>query len=189
MKKIPTMFERDWNGDRSRVLPISHADCVWVTTGEGVATRKYDGMCAMVRAGRFYKRREIKPGKPAPPDFEVSHADEETGKTVGWVPVDAGGPEDQYFREAVVGGLPPDGTYELVGPKSQGGIEGFSVHQLLRHGATVLDDVPRDFEGLRVYLSAHADIEGVVFHHPDGRMAKIKGRDFGIVRMRPMVAT
>ena len=28
----------------------------------------------------------------------------------------------------------------------------------------------------------HHDVEGVVWRHPDGRMAKIKGRDFGIVR-------
>lgn len=26
------------------------------------------------------------------------------------------------------------------------------------------------------------NIEGIVFHHPDGRMAKIKLRDFGISR-------
>jgi len=26
------------------------------------------------------------------------------------------------------------------------------------------------------------DIEGLVFHHPDGRMAKIKKRDFGFRR-------
>jgi hypothetical protein len=26
------------------------------------------------------------------------------------------------------------------------------------------------------------DIEGLVFHHPDGRMAKIKLRDFGMKR-------
>jgi hypothetical protein len=26
------------------------------------------------------------------------------------------------------------------------------------------------------------DIEGLVFHHPDGRMAKIKLRDFGLKR-------
>ena len=34
---------------------------------------------------------------------------------------------------------------------------------------------------LREYLSEGA-IEGVVWHHPDGRMVKIKGKDFGIKR-------
>jgi hypothetical protein len=40
-----------------------------------------------------------------------------------------------------------------------------------------LGEIPRDFEGLKEYLSAK-QMEGMVFHHPDGRMAKIKKRDF-----------
>lgn len=35
--------------------------------------------------------------------------------------------------------------------------------------------------GLRSYL-ANKDIEGIVWHHPDGRMVKIKGKDFGLKR-------
>jgi len=35
--------------------------------------------------------------------------------------------------------------------------------------------------GIRTFLE-HAGWEGIVFHHPDGRMAKIKGRDFGLKR-------
>jgi hypothetical protein len=42
-------------------------------------------------------------------------------------------------------------------------------------------DAPRTFNELREWLSG-MDIEGIVFHHPDGRMAKIKKRDFGIRR-------
>ena len=42
-------------------------------------------------------------------------------------------------------------------------------------------DVPRTFDGLREWLHDR-DIEGLVFHHPDGRMAKIKLRDFGMKR-------
>ena len=34
-----------------------------------------------------------------------------------------------------------------------------------------------DFEGLRQWLNDHT-FEGIVWHHPDGRMAKIKKRDF-----------
>jgi hypothetical protein len=41
-----------------------------------------------------------------------------------------------------------------------------------------LPDVPRDFHALGEYLATHA-IEGVVWHHDDGRMVKIKGMDFG----------
>ena len=59
----------------------------------------------------------------------------------------------------------------------QGNPDGFAAHVLVPHGADVLQDVPRDFEGVRAYLKDKA-IEGVVWHHPDGRMVKIKRRDF-----------
>ena len=45
----------------------------------------------------------------------------------------------------------------------------------------VLADAPRTFVALRDYLQRH-DIEGIVWHHPDGRMVKIKGKDFGLKR-------
>jgi len=38
-------------------------------------------------------------------------------------------------------------------------------------------DVPRDFDGPMTWLRAHPESEGVVGHHPDGRMAKLKHRD------------
>jgi hypothetical protein len=63
----------------------------------------------------------------------------------------------------------------------QGGIEAVGEHCLVRHGTDVLTDVPRDFGGIRDYLR-DADIEGIVWHHPDGRMVKIKKRDFGFPR-------
>ena len=180
MKKTPTMFDRDWQGDRSRVVDMPNADCGWVLAGEGVATRKIDGTSCMVRGGTLYKRRELKQGDRVPPDFEIADTDAETGKTVGWVPVSEG-PEDARHREALSAGL-ADGTYELVGPKVQGNPEGYAVHTLVRHDSLVLDEaVPRDFAGLSAWLAGR-DIEGLVFHHPDGRMAKIKLRDFGLRR-------
>lgn len=181
MKKIPTMFERDWEGDRSRVLDKPHPDCGWVFVGEGVATRKLDGTCCMVRNGKLYKRRELRKGDVAPPDFEQADFDEETGKTVGWVPV-GDGPEDRWHKAALAENEGwPDGTYELIGPKVQGNPEGWPGHQLIQHGMIMEDDVPRTFDGLRSWLAGQ-DIEGIVFHHPDGRMAKIKLRDFGLRR-------
>jgi hypothetical protein len=183
MRKIPTVFERDWNGDRSRVVDQVHEGCEWVLAGEGVATRKLDGTCCMVRGGKLYKRRELRDGDDAPADFEEADHDAETGTTVGWVPV-GDGPDDRYHREAFKGDdCGEDGTYELIGPKVQGNPEGWPGHQLVLHGSIMEDDVPRTFAGLRDWLAAQ-DIEGIVFHHPDGRMAKIKLRDFGHKRRR-----
>ncbi len=45
----------------------------------------------------------------------------------------------------------------------------------------MIDEFPRDFDGMRAYFEL-SDIEGVVFHHPDGRMAKIKAKDYGLRR-------
>lgn len=183
MKKIPTLFERDWNGDRSRVLDQVHEGCDWVLAGEGVATRKLDGTCCLIRDGKLYKRRELRSGDKDPPLFERADYDEETGKTVGWVPCDIGA-EDKWHMAAFAAEPDlPDGTYELIGPKVQGNPENWTGHQLIRHGSIMEDDVPRTFDGLRKWLATQ-DIEGIVFHHPDGRMAKIKLRDFGIKRAK-----
>jgi len=40
MRKTPTAFDRDWDGDRSRVVNAPHKDCGWVFAGEDIATRK-----------------------------------------------------------------------------------------------------------------------------------------------------
>lgn len=184
MKKIPTIFDRDWDGDRSRVVDVPHRDCVWVFAGEGVATLKLDGTCCLVRGGDLYKRHEVKLGKAQPAGFEAVGADAETGKVVGWVPV-GDGPEDRWHREAWdnIGCDAPNGTYELIGPKVQGNVERSDKHLLIPHSNTgIALYAPRTFEGLREWL-AGKDIEGLVFHHPDGRMAKIKLRDFGLKRI------
>lgn len=185
MKKIPTMFDRDWNGDRSRVLDKPNPNCAWVFAGEGWPTQKIDGTSCMIKDGALYKRRELRAGDEKPEGFIDLGADAETGKAVGWVPVgDAA--EDQWHREAFDALLEKvDGTYELVGPKIQGNPERATRHGLMPHYDQALllrnDSVPRDFEGLKAYF-AGKDIEGIVFHHVDGRMAKIKMRDFGLKR-------
>lgn len=174
MQKIPTIFIRDPATNLRHVKNEPHPDCGWVFAGEGVATRKFDGTCVMIRDGKMFKRREVKKGKPEPFGFELVETDPVTGKSVGWVEV-GNGNEDKWHRDAFAG--QPDGTYELCGPKIQGNPENCHVHMLVPHGNDVLVDVPRDFLGIAYWLRDH-EYEGIVFHHPDGRMAKIKKRDF-----------
>lgn len=183
MKKIPTIFERDWDGDRSRVLPTPTPGCEWVFAGEGNALRKWDGTAVYIDdKGNVFKRLELRGGKAPPEGFLQVDDDMNTGKVIGWVPVGYG-PEDKWFREGL-GSIDPveEGTYELVGPKVQGNPERFNQHTLLRHdfGESV-GNLDRSFDGIKDFLS-ETNWEGIVFHHPDGRMAKIKGRDFGIKR-------
>lgn len=178
MKKIPTIFVRDMSKQPALVIPEWVTGCEWVRDGEGVATRKYDGTSCMVRGGKFYKRRELKSGDVAPDGFESLGTDENTGKTVGWVQVGLG-PDDKYHREAF-NGSESDGTYELLGPKIQGNKEVCNAHVLLNHSAAKTYPLaPRDFDGIKQFLTDNV-IEGIVWHHPDGRMAKIKRRDFGL---------
>jgi hypothetical protein len=135
----------------------------------------------MVRDGKLFKRRELKGGKQAPEGFELADSDAVTGKVVGWMPV-TDAPEDKYHAAAFRPDL-QDGTYELLGPSIQGNPEGYEDHRLLRHAAAEVLDAPRTFDGLRDWM-AGKDIEGLVWHHPDGRMAKLKLRDFGLPRIR-----
>lgn len=73
------------------------------------------------------------------------------------------------------------GTYELVGPKVQGNPESLSRHVLLSHArAEAIYLLP--FAGANsirttVRALAASGWEGIVWHHPDGHMAKLKARD------------
>jgi len=198
MKKTPSLFKRDYDGTRlvlDEVVPGSE----WVTRGEGEATLKVDGTSCLVRGGALLKRHDRKLTKSAArrkkrgargpwqqDDFKSApggwtpcepEPNQHTGHWPGWLPV-GDGPEDQWHREAFGRADFEDGTYELVGPKIQGNPHGLERHELWGHGDVVLVDVPTTYDGLRDWLEAH-EVEGIVWHHPDGRMVKIKRRDFG----------
>jgi hypothetical protein len=186
LKKIPTLFVRD-EKNRKLVTREVNPECAWVVAGEGIATVKFDGTCCLVHKGALYKRRELKPGQETPEGFIPAAFDAITGKGFGWVPV-GDGPEDEWHREAWAEALtwdeyPEDATFELVGPKVQGNPYGLSSHSLFDHGVIqypmLTDPPPTDFDALRDYLAADTN-EGYVWHHDDGRMAKIKRRDFGL---------
>jgi hypothetical protein len=184
VRKIPTLFVRDWDGDRRYVLPQVTPGCEWVIKGEGAPTRKFDGTCMMFDGEQWWARREVKEGKPEPSGFVMLERDDETGKTVGWEPAEQSG-FAKHHAEALrnedangtLADLPP-GTYELCGPKVNGNPESFVSHVLVPHAeADSLAAAPRDFDGLAAWLHAFS-WEGIVWHHEDGRMCKIKKRDF-----------
>lgn len=180
MKKIPTVFVRS-EADRRFVTPEINPGCEWVFADPvAVPTRKYDGTCVMLDSGgKWWARREVKAGKPFPAEFQESEHDEVTGKSVGWEPMEQSG-FARWHAEALAshpGGLDP-GTYELAGPRINGNPEGYGVHQLVAHAtAQEIPGVPTGFADLAAFMSA-LPYEGIVWHHPDGRMAKLKRRDF-----------
>lgn len=189
MKKIPTLFARNPD-DRRYVIDEVTPGCEWVLAGEGVATRKYDGTCVrltnvpsawgLAPLLRAETRREVKSGRPAPEFFEAVETDPVTGKTVGWEPYACSG-FARFIEEALGDYLIedwPEGTYELVGPKINGNPERFEKHALVRHGSGLpFTDVPLHYDELADYMR-WLPYEGIVWHHPDGRMVKLKVRDF-----------
>ncbi len=186
MRKIPTLFLR--TDDMRHITREVNPACQWVLDGEGVATRKWDGTCCKVEGGKLFARREVKPGQTVPDDFAHEETDCATGKAFGWVPV-GDGPEWAHHAEAWARFATTDngdGTYELIGPKINGNRDHWPHHALVRHGMCVpMLPVDRTYDGLRDLLTGvcRLDWEGLVFHHPDGRMAKIKAKDFPRVEL------
>ncbi len=200
MKKMKTVFviDRD-GGNTATTVPVASSE--WVLNGEGVATIKRDGTSCMVRDGKLFKRLDRKLSKEFASKFRrdpemvledhmfkgadkgweacESAPDKKTGHWPGWIPVGDSDPASQYHVEAFLRpGKLEDGTYELVGPKIQSNKYSLDHHVLMRHGSEVVE-VERSFGALKAWIETH-DVEGLVFHHPDGRMAKLRRKDFNL---------
>lgn len=171
MIKIPTMFVRDEARPGHPVTDVVKPECQWVLDGEGIATKKIDGTNVKIEGGQLFKRQKPKNG-----DYDEA----------SYVPCARTNPADRWAFDAFdLEEDPRDGVYELVGPKIQGNPEGYAGHCLI---AVVPPDAKRlvlkgpdarTFDGIREYLERTV-MEGLVFHHPDGRLAKIKRRDYGL---------
>lgn len=183
MEKIPTIFDR---GPDFKVIDQVREGCEWVFDGHGAATEKLDGtnVRLTVRSGhlvRLEKRRN------------PSKLHKARGIIDGWyVDADEHAADDRWIWEAARGTDVsdwPDGEHscEALGPKIQGNGLGLSRHLCVPFNIEVpVYEVPRrTFGGLREFLaemdSRYAPghlAEGIVFHHLDGRRAKIKRRDY-----------
>ena len=185
MKKIPTLFEREFKDHKvievkQKVTPGYE----WVLNGEGVATVKVDGACCAIMNDKFYKRYDAKKGKPIP-EGAIPCQDEPdpvTGHFPCWVECSANNPADKWFL-AALNNTPlyaiEDGTYEAVGPHFQGNPYGLEADILVRHGAAIVDnEVKRSYEGIREWLQTHP-AEGLVFWKDGEPLCKIKRSDFG----------
>lgn len=193
MKKIPCLFEREFENHRPTLLQSVSEGCEWVLEGVGKATVKYDGTACAVIGGKLYARYDCRPNKkarkkhkkgdawlltefPTPPEGSIScqEADVITGHFPHWVLV---GEQSnyKYHREAFSG--QPDGTYELMGEKINGNKSNLSGHIFVLHGENIVE-LERTFAGIKKWLKEHGE-EGLVFHAPDGRMCKIRRKDYG----------
>lgn len=181
MQKIPTLFVRDAARPQFVTREVT-LGCKWVLAGEGWATRKFDGtnVRATVHGGKLVQMEKRR---------NPSREEKANGAEPGYVQVEPADPSDKWIVasfEATDFSAWPDGAWpcEAVGPKIQGGPDGepaslipFSLPDYAERMA-IPDGGPRDFDMMHDVLGG-SDWEGIVWHHPDGRMAKIKRRDFG----------
>lgn len=187
MKKIPTLFMRN---EKFKVTPEVKTECRWVVDGEGIATEKLDGtnVRLTVKGGEVIhieKRRNPTKDEKAQgvePSYTDAHRDDSLDKHI--------------FKAADNTDVSdwPDGKYECeaVGPKIQGNPLELETPRCypFKFRPVLLPDAPRTFDEIKEYLRnldsryrpSHL-AEGIVFHHPDGRMAKIKRRDFDYKRI------
>lgn len=183
MKKISTLFIKDPN-DLGKVINEINPENEWVVSEEGVkATRKFDGTSCAIINGELYKRYDVKKGKSVPENaIPCQEPDEITGHWPHWIKCDRNDNSNKYHFEAFDNRTEwKDGTYELCGPKIQGNPEGLSSHYLVLHGKHEITLGSLEFNFIKEFLT-HSNIEGIVFHHTDGRMCKIRKSDFGIKR-------
>ncbi len=178
MQKIPTLYIRDEDNPKFVTREVN-PDCQWVIDGEGTATEKWDGSACLVHDGTLYRRHRVKPGKAKPPGWIHWNFEQPEQSGHGWAPV-TDSTADQYHREAWDYRGYADGTWELLGPSLQKNPHRLERHLLWRHGGYRYPDAPRTFDALREWFKIMPPMEGLVWHHPDGRMAKIKRRDFNL---------
>lgn len=186
MKKIPTIFDRNWQSDRK-----VNATLVVDFDFEGaIATEKIDGTNIRItmRSGtvvRIEKRRN------------PSKLQKQEGISEPWyMDADPYATADKWIFDAVKHtdlAQVPDGEWsaEAYGKNIQGNPLKMDKNQVFLFSlpswreTISLTQVPHEFDALRSYLftqksSMHPDalMEGIVWHHPNGQMAKIKRKDF-----------
>ena len=182
MKKIPTLFHREF--DNHKIIGITPE----ITEGceeaflHGTPTIKFDGSCCAVINGVFYKRYDAKKGKPIPKSAIKCQGEPDpiTGHFPCWVKVNENNPSDKWFVKAykkTLKSFAPDCTYEAIDPHFQGNPYNLEFDFLIKHGSEITD-FPRTFEGVRHWLETHNE-EGLVFWLDNKPVCKIKRSDFG----------
>lgn len=208
MKKISTVFIIKRENGLALATENFLEGNEWVANGEGKATIKFDGSSCLIKDGILFRRWNRKLTKKAMKakriaalknnDFVVDESmfkpvpegaikcndifDPVTLHWPHWIPVTSD-PADKLHFEAFellkAEGKVSDGTWEICGPKIRCNPHKFENHVLIKHGSVEVVVEDRSFEGIKLFLD-NLDGEGIVFHHEDGRMAKVRNKDFDL---------
>lgn len=182
MKKMKSLFKRQFEYNRIvKCLNEVEPECKWVLDGEGWATEKLDGTCCLIQDRKIYRRYDYKKGRILPKGAIPcqEEPDHITGHFPHWVLCTEKEPNDKYHIEAFKRQQElENGTYELIGIHFNSNPYNLDTDILVKHGSIILENVPRNYEGIKKYLENH-NIEGIVFYRENGQMCKIKRSDFG----------
>lgn len=210
MKKIPTMFRRDFQNHK--VIKIydefTNEDCE-TALRIGEATLKIDGAACAVFNGQLYKRFDFGKAKKIPEGRKIifceSGPDPITGHWPAWILCERLDPADKwfyaawenYFSDWKPNGLDRlDWTYEAIGPHFQGNPYHLEKDTLSRHGKHNLASFfPRGYRigklarAAQIYPRTFEGVknfledhtcEGIVFWLHGKPCCKIKRSDFGL---------
>ena len=188
MEKIPTIFDRNWNGDRKVNSNLAVKDFDFE---KAIATEKLDGTNVRITVRNETVVRVEKRRNP-------NKTQKQQGIKDPWY-VDANESDnaDAYIFEAVKNTdftNVPDGEWsaEALGEKIQGNPLNLEGHTLFIFSLdswkekVIYQNVPTDFDGLKAWLPQQKSIfgndtgiEGIVWHNLATReMCKIKVKDF-----------
>lgn len=184
MKKIKTIFNRNWKGDGKITTEMTvDREILMIST----ATEKLDGTNVRITVRNHIVVRVEKRRNP-------TKLEKHKGIEEPWyIEATDGDPQDKWIFDGVKNtnfSNVPDGEWsgELIGTNIQGNplnldnnrIVFFSLGQ-----APVFESVPTTYNELKEWLPLQKSkygndcgIEGIVWHSPDGQMFKIKTKDF-----------
>lgn len=186
MRKIKTIFDRNWEGNRK----VNSKLVVDFDFENATATEKLDGMNIRVTVRHQIVVRVEKRRNP-------NKVQKQKGITDPWyIDADEFSSEDKWIFDAVKNtdfSEVPDGEWsaEALGKNIQGNplkldnnqVFIFSLPQWRKK--ITLENVPCNYDKLKKWLPKqksklgnNAGIEGIVWHHPNGEMVKIKLKDF-----------
>lgn len=186
MRKIKTLFDRNWEGDRKCIdrIIIDRFDLL-----DAVATEKLDGTNVRITVRNHIAVRAEKRRNP-------SAIQKVKGVIDPWY-VDASehDPQDKYIYDGIKNtdfSIIPDGEHsgELLGVNIQGNPLNLTNNHIVFFflgQAPVFEGVPTYFEALKDWLPKqkskygnNCGIEGIVWHCKNGNMYKIKNKDFNL---------
>lgn len=192
MKKIPTLFVREFEGHNIvNIQPELSSPELAEVLAKGTPTIKWDGSCVLYKDGVLYRRYDAKRGKTPPPNALPCQPEPDpvTGHWPHWIECDPADPDSKHYTNAFRDLLStygfhgtdiPEGTYEAVGPHFQRNPYKLQTDTLLKHGdAEIIDLTDRTFEGVKAWLTNHEE-EGIVFWYKGEPRCKIKRSDFGL---------